>query len=273
VVALAAAAAALGVGAARADRTGAGLAHARYAPALTARAAEDNRYWSGYVVTGPGGTGIAYTSVTGTWTVPTVACTAADAGASSAIWVGLGGYNPGSRVLEQVGVNANCDASGKPIYFAWRELVPDIARTIKAKVFPGDTITGSVNVSSLGLVELQVKNRTRRWTFTQKTTWATADTSSAEWIMEAPTNCLRNSCHQARLANFGSVTMTRIDATGNFSSGTLTNPNWTLTSMRLVPDVSVALGRGGPLAGATAGKLSADGTRFDVSWVAGAATG
>ena len=78
--------------------------------------------------------------MTGTWTEPTVTCERGDAGASSAVWVGLGGY--GTRSLEQVGVNANCDAKGRPLYFAWYEIVPDIARNINGRVMPGATRSG-----------------------------------------------------------------------------------------------------------------------------------
>src|SRR5665213_2303413 len=38
--------------------------------------------WSGYAVTSPTSTPVSYSSVTGTWTVPTATCGPADAGAS-----------------------------------------------------------------------------------------------------------------------------------------------------------------------------------------------
>src|SRR5437016_3612143 len=87
--------------------------------------------WSGFVVTAPVGKTVSFTSATGTWTEPTLTC-ASGAVASSAIWVGLGGYsgNGTEPKLEQAGVDANCDKSGKPVYYAWLEVVPYPAFTI-----------------------------------------------------------------------------------------------------------------------------------------------
>src|SRR5690349_2437415 len=72
--------------------------------------------WSGYVVTGKPGT--RYTSVTGSWREPTVSCGRQATGFAT-IAVGLGGYGRGSQGAEQVGTDANCGASGKPVYYAW----------------------------------------------------------------------------------------------------------------------------------------------------------
>jgi hypothetical protein len=195
---------------------------------------------------------------------------------SSAVWVGLGGYS--TQVLEQAGVNANCDAHGRPRCFAWYELVPDIARNIDAKVFPGDTITSSVKVIHFALVALRVENRTRHWSFTRKITWGASDTGSAEWITEAPNNCLRNVCRVATLANFGKVTFQNIAATGDGSLGTLNDPRWTAIPLRLVPGVHTPLGSGFAIAsrshaGATPGSVSSDGRTFRISWVAHATRG
>lgn len=234
-----------------------------------------NPFWSGYVLTGATSTDVSFTSVAGTWTVPTVLCGPKAAGTSSAVWVGLGGY--ATQVLEQVGVNANCDAKGKAVYFAWYELVPDIARNINAKVFPGDEIVSSVRIHHLALVDLRVENRTRHWSFVRKITWA-ADMGSAEWITEAPNNCLRNLCRVSALANFGRVTFKNIAATGNGSPGTLANPRWTAIPLRLVPGVKSSLGSGFAIpshshAGATPGSVSTDGRTFRISWVAYATRG
>ena len=158
-------------------------------------------------------------------------------------------------------------------YFAWYELVPDIARNLDAKVFPGDLITSSVRITHFALVALHVENRTRHWSFTRTITWGTSDTGSAEWITEAPNNCRRNYCQVASLANFGRVTFQNIAATGNGSRGTLSNPRWTAIPLRLVPGVKTSLGSGFSIpshshAGATPGSVSTDGRTFRISWVA-----
>ena len=246
--------------------------------------------WSGYVLTGPAGTTISYSSISGTWKVPSVTCGPKHAGAASAVWVGLGGYrldkNTNRGRVEQVGTNADCDASGKPEYYAWFEIVPFPATTIENKVQVGDTITASVRTRQSALVELQVINRTRHWTFTRKITWASSDVSSAEWIVEAPANCVRFLCAEAPLANFGEVSIRKISVTSGTASGTLTTPAWTAVPIRLVPEsaastkpsavgmdsdqVTPRLTPSGTPFGATPGKPSAGGTAFKVSWVANA---
>jgi Peptidase A4 family len=237
--------------------------------------------WSGYAVTSPNNTPISYTSITGTWTVPTATCTPADAGASSAVWVGIGGYSLTSQALEQTGTDTDCDSSGNPTYFAWYELVPADPVNLKVKVMPGDTITTSVNIlpsasGGASTVEVQVLNRTRGWRFTKKVVPSALDTSSAEWIEEAPSNC-SPSCRPVPLANFGSVSIAKLAAIGDGVGGTLTNPAWTVYPISLVPTsrhVHFALvGSSGSTAGASPGAISADGRSFVVSWLADAADG
>jgi hypothetical protein len=238
--------------------------------------------WSGYAVTSPTSTPVSYSSVTGTWTVPTATCGPSDAGASSAVWVGIGGYSLTSQALEQTGTDADCDESGNPTYYAWYELVPSDPVNLAAKVMAGDTITTSVNVlpSTTGgtaTVELQVKNRTRHWTVTKKIVPSIIDTSSAEWITEAPSTCSNyTGCVPVPLANFGSVTIGNIAATGDGLGGTLTNPAWNIYPIQLVPSSHRVhfgrVGSNGSTAGASAGAISTDGRDFTVSWLADATT-
>ncbi len=241
--------------------------------------------WSGYAVTSPTSTPVSYTSVTGTWTVPTATCAPTDAGASLAVWVGIGGYSLTSQALEQTGTDSDCDESGNPTYYAWYELVPANPVNVEAKVMPGDTITTSVNIlpsltGGPSVVELQVKDRTRRWVVTKKLTPSLLDTSSAEWIAEAPSTC-SHTCNPVALANFGSVTIGNIAAIGDGAPGTLTNPSWTVYPMSLIPTSrhshfagpDAPVGVTGSTAGATPGTISADGRNFTVSWLANAAAG
>ena len=240
------------------------------APSVVGTSAVVSSRWSGYVVHGPK---VSYTSATATWTEPTLHCRRGASKALSAVWVGLGGYT--SDALEQVGVNANCDRNGHARYFAWFELVPDIAHPIGEKVAAGDTIAGLVKIHGLNLVELRIENRTQHWRFVRKITWGTPDTSSAEWVAEAPFSCVRFKCHTVPLANFGSVTLHDVAATGNGSPGTLTNPAWRITPLALVPCVPAQSGgRGlervdreaGP-PGASPSKIAVHGSRFSISWI------
>lgn len=227
-----------------------------------------NPQWSGYAVSAKH---VSYTSISGTWTAPVVSCAHGSAPALSAAWVGLGGLT--TKHLEQVGVDANCDAKGRASYFAWFEILPDIAHTVTARdrVFAGDTIKGSVKKLGLSLIELRIENQTRHWVFDRKITWGDSDTSSAEWIVEAPFTCKRFSCEPAPLANFGSVTFRDIAAVGNGTPGTLANSGWKTTPINLVPCVR---DKTSSRAGGTPSSVSRDGTRFGISWLpdAGRAT-
>jgi hypothetical protein len=237
--------------------------------------AEASANWAGYVVSADSTT---YTSVTGTWKQPTANCKTGDGGRSSAFWVGLGGYTPAAQALEQVGTSADCTASGVASYYAWYELVPHPSVTIKLAIEPGDTITTSVNVIDGSSVEVQIKDRTRKTSFTKTLGYPTPDLSSAEWIAESPASCDRFSCAPVPLTDFGTVSFTRIAAIGNQIGGTLTNPSWTASAIQLVPDGFRGFfpgpdrfaGDRGSTAGATPGAVSSDGRSFDVSWQANA---
>jgi hypothetical protein len=250
--------------------------------------------WAGYVVTGLGSTAttadpnVAYKNVTGTWRVPKATCSATGQTSSSAIWVGIGGYSTGSNALEQTGTSSDCGADGKASYFAWWELVPDPAVSVKLKILPGDLITGSVVVNGTHVL-MQIKNRTRKTSFTKRATFATPDLTSAEWIAEAPSECSSNGyCRQLPLANFGSVTFTRIAALATVQGidppdqgGTITSPLWQATPIQLVPQrtrryFGDRIERPDALTGAAGAKpssVSDDGRSFGVDWVANAASG
>src|SRR5439155_27173427 len=100
--------------------------------------------------------------------------------------------------------------------------------------------TTSVNVTG-NMVHLQLKNRTRGYTFDKRVYVNSLDLSSAEWIAEAPSSCSRFTCNPLPLANFGSVSISRIAAIGASPAigathpGTITDPAWTAVPIQLVP--------------------------------------
>jgi hypothetical protein len=140
-------------------------------------------------------------------------------------------------------------------------------------------MTGLVKILSPTLVMLQIQNQTRNWTFSRNITFSTQDTSTAEWISEAPAACVYWVCHEANLANFGTVTMRNISAVGDGNTGTLSDPDWNVTALQLVPtklsvptlnpDASTPpKSAASSPAGATPGAFSPDGTTFSIQWVA-----
>jgi hypothetical protein len=252
-------------------------------PSSTAVATATSSNWAGYVVGGspaPGQTG--YTSVTGTWRLPRVRCAQGDAGAASAVWVGLGGSSESSQALEQIGTSSDCDRTAKAAYYAWYEIVPAPPIPLSLKVAPGDTITTSVNVTGTSVL-LQIKNRTRRTSFTTRVDVASPDLSSAEWIAEAPSLCTSTgtstgSCRPVALANFGAVSFTQAAAIGSGHPGTISDPFFGATMVQLVPDLTQGGWSGAvaglaptSTAGATPSSLTPDGRAFTVTWQQNAA--
>jgi hypothetical protein len=229
--------------------------------------------WAGYAVATPETPGqpatvaptTAFTSVTGTWTQPKATC-AAGSRSYSAVWVGLGGLDPDSQALEQIGTDADCTATGASRYTAWYELVPAPPVELKLKILPGDTISASVNVTGTNVL-VQIKNRTRHTSFTRQLTIAQPDLASAEWIVEAPSACTPDGrCTVLPLANFGSVSFTRIATIGNGQPGTLANPAWSALPIRLLPESSSRFSdvESTTLSGATPAAASPDGRSFSV---------
>jgi hypothetical protein len=263
------------------------------AAAAVGDGSEASSNWSGYVSTGLGSTPTTasattqFKRVTATWKQPAATCTGNGTSAASATWVGLGGYSVRSTSLEQAGTSADCSAAGRASYYAWYELVPDPAVTIKLKINPGDTITASVVINDTDVL-LWLKNRTRNTVFSKHVTLPSPDLTSAEWIAEAPSECASNgNCRQIPLANFGSVTFTKIAALATIEGlgdqgGTIASPLWQSTAVRLVPratqrffgDVVERPDSTTGSAGATPAGLTPDGGTFSVNWVANAsATG
>ena len=240
----------------------------------TGAATDVSSNWAGYVTTSADTT---FTSVTATWRQPSADCNQSGHGSASAFWVGLGGYDSSSNALEQVGSSADCDSeTGKPTYYAWYELVPNPSVTIRTlKVSPGDLITTSVNIDADNTVLVQVKNRTRKTSFTKKLMFANPDLTSAAWIAEAPSACNSFRCTTLPLSDFGSIDFTKIAAIGNGAGGTLTaNPGWTTTAITLVADGSRGFfpgpqrfaGVSASTAGASPAAAATDGRSFTVQW-------
>jgi hypothetical protein len=144
---------------------------------------------------------------------------------------------------------------------------------VNLKILPGDTITASVNANAAGIL-VQIKNRTRRTSFTKQLSVAAPDLTSAEWIVEAPSACTQGGrCQVLPLANFGTVSFTRIATIGNGQPGTLSSPAWVASPIELQPDQGSASGfaSAGSSPGATPAGLSTDGRSFNVFWQASGA--
>jgi peptidase A4-like protein len=144
-------------------------------PGTPAAVTSSSSNWSGY-----GANGGKFTSVTGTWTVPTVAATGTGADAT---WVGIGGLT--SRDLIQAGTQAMVDASGTVEYSSWIEMLPASSRTVPLSVSAGDSVTVTLTQQDGNDWLIAMKNNTTGGTYSVTVQYSSSN-SSAEWVQEAP---------------------------------------------------------------------------------------
>lgn len=239
------------------------------APAALANArakSTQSTNWAGYAVHRDGA---SFRRVSASWTQPSASCTSGQPSYSSA-WVGLGGYSPASTALEQIGTELDCTASGKVVSSAWYELVPAPSKTISLQVQPGDVMHATVTVTGHRVV-VELDNLTRRHTFRKTLHTAAIDVSSAEWILEAPSECISQyTCQALPLANFGSITFDSASVvTANGATGTIARGDWTRTRIKLTPGAQrLIVSRNSTDTGGAAvpSALRGGGSAFDVTF-------
>ena len=159
--------------------------------------------WSGYAATGSSG---AFTSVSASWTQPTLTCTSTTT--YSSYWVGLDGYS--NSALEQTGTEADC-IRGKATYGAWWEVLPASESAYSVTVKAGDSLSASVVDNGNGTFTMKLTDSTEGWS---KSTTANGSSghqdSSAEVIAEAT----QVNGSIAKLSNFGTVNFSNSEADG-----------------------------------------------------------
>jgi hypothetical protein len=154
---------------------GAGTAPTVTQPGAPASVTNSSSNWSGYAASGG-----RFTSVTATWTVPTVSATSSGADAT---WVGIGGLN--SNDLIQAGTQAMVDGSGTVEYSSWIETLPQSSRTAPLSVSAGDSVTVTLTQQSGNDWLIAMKNNTTKGTYSVIVQYSSSN-SSAEWVQEAP---------------------------------------------------------------------------------------
>lgn len=155
--------------------------------------------WSGYAATGT-----TFTSVSGSWTQPSITCT--NKPTYSSFWVGLDG--DGSSSVEQTGTGADC-VHGVPVYFGWYEMYPAAPVTYSLPVKAGDSMSAAVTTNGSGTFTLKLSDASQNWVQTTTATSATAALASAEVIAEAPSKG-----SVAPLADFGTANFSSVLADG-----------------------------------------------------------
>src|SRR5579864_7995239 len=212
-------------------------------------ASSSSSNWAGYAVSG--GT---FTDVKGTWVQPSVSC-AGPGSTYAAFWVGLGGMPGGNGGLEQIGTESDCE-DGQPVYQAWYEILPAASVAVPIAISAGDTISAEVSVDGTAAT-LTLDDVTSGGTFTTTVTPTLLDTSSAEWIAEAPSRCFDSRCLPLHLANFGTVQFSGSTTAANGHVGTISDASWSSTSIEL----------GGNAGSAVPAALSEDGSGFSVAFM------
>lgn len=193
---------------------GAATPHARL-QAFTESASQGgdvSRNWAGYVDERPG-----IDSVSGTWIVPQVSL-AASTGASS-VWVGIGGSN--SNDLIQAGTEQDTER-GRPAYYAWFEMLPDVAQRVRLQVQPGDQLSVSISELAPDQWSIDIINATSGGEVRVPANYHSQH-ASADWVVEAPTsvNIRTGAAQIVTLADFGTVHMTGMAET---AAGMALNP-------------------------------------------------
>jgi hypothetical protein len=242
------------------------------APAALADSTNSSN-WAGYAVHKPG---VSFHTVAGTWRQPDAKCTPG-AQTYSAFWVGLGGFSLNAPALEQTGTEVDCGIDGKVVSTAWYELVPAASVPIKLMVKPGDLMRARVTVTGRQVV-ISLDDVTRHTGFKKTLNANVIDVSSAEWIAEAPSQCVSiDACQTLPLADFAPTkfdSATVKSSTGH--AGSISDRMWAWTKINLTPGGRrfAAYNGSGPAAGAAStSSLISGGRAFSVSWALASAQG
>jgi hypothetical protein len=185
--------------------------------------------------------------------------------------VGIGGFHLNSRALDQVGTEVDCTSTGTVRAFAWYELVPAPSIPVRLRVPPGDLISGAVTVRGRR-VRVSLLDLTHHRSFFRSLNAPVVDPSSAEWIVEAPSDCVAtNTCVTLPLGNFGSTEFTGAQArSGQGHVGAISDRRWRVTEINLIPGGQTSqIGHHhlGPAGEAATSGLRAGGSAFTVSYV------
>jgi hypothetical protein len=172
---------------------------------------------NGYNWSGAAATGSGFTSVSASWTEPSVTCNSTND--LMAPWVGIDGY--GSNTVEQTGVATDC-SSGHAVYQAWYEMYPKAPVYYTNSVSAGDKFNASVTRSG-STYTLSLTDTTKGWTRTTTKSLSSARNVSAEVIIESPTGAYPRfgtvsfsnaKINGSNLSNFNPVLMDASNSSG-----------------------------------------------------------
>jgi hypothetical protein len=225
--------------------------------------------WSGYAIetslSKPASNAVS--DVAGGWVVPAAVASTSKYTYSSA-WVGIDGYSSDS--VEQIGTEQDWTPRGAE-YYAWFEMYPNWGyEIVNFPVHPGDTITAMVAYTGSKTVtvnegrgrkttevfenfKLTITNLTHAASYTTTQQIQSPSRSSAEWIMEAPSES-----SVLPLADFRTVSFFGCDATVNGVTGPIGDAAWRNDTLTMETSAGVAK--------AVPSALTSGGSAFAVTW-------
>jgi hypothetical protein len=153
-------------------------------------------YWAGYAA--ESSTACTFTSVTGQWVQPALACPEYYQGLRliTTFWVGLdGAMGSGSKSVEQTGIEAECIwdlFSYHTQYRAWYQMYPDkVVYWDSLDPQPGSLVKATVTYLSNGEYSLDLTVTTKDSTLeaiTEQKCTHLCENKSAEWVLEKQNN-------------------------------------------------------------------------------------
>jgi hypothetical protein len=210
-------------------------------PALNVGGGSDTSLnWAGYVVRSG-----SFTSVSGSWMVPSVAI--ATTSQADATWIGIGGV--ASTDLIQVGTQ-EITQNGTLSYEAWYELLPADSVPVALTVHAGDSMSASLVQEQSGNWQINIQDNTTGQSYSTTVSYDSS-LSSAEWIEEMPSD----QTGFIPLDNFGTVSFTNASAVDN--GKTITPAQGNAIPLTMITNANQAL--------AVPSSLGANGQSFSVS--------
>lgn len=216
--------------------------------------------WSGYVAHR---SGISFRRIQASWTQPAATCKRGKS-TYSAFWVGLGGFSLSSQAIEQIGTELDCGPGGRETASAWYESAPSPLKVVPITVKPRDRMSASVAVAG-HRVTFRLRDLTRHESFSKVITAASVDTTSADWIAEAPSACTSTGyCEPLPLTDFGSMRFTAARVrTRSGRHGAISSGAWDTTKIVLAANAST-FAKYGTASDSTPSALQNGGSAFEV---------
>jgi len=198
---------------------------------VSARNLTSSTRWAGYVLNSSG-----VTSITASWTIPSIQCGPSTNTISNtvtvgvSVWIGFDGLTPNTTIPEHIGTTSFC-LNGTPQYTAFEEdsTLNTGQRVALPQIYGGDEITSAITYLGNNQFRLSIADAQSGGSRTYTLTIPNAARVSAEWIVEDPWSTLLGG--YLSLPTFQTVTFSGCSASVNSVSGSILQNNVSSISM------------------------------------------